>query len=243
MASPTIPASTAGQQTVSGANGTTFVPSKPVGTAAGDLLLAIFYVDANVTTMPTGFTNLYNVNPSGLMRLRVDWKIADGSEGTTLTWSWTGSVWRVGALIRVTGSQASGTPYELNASASNTTSVASTNSSLPSVALAGAATIDDLAIMATAITNDNAPSWAAQSTWTLQFNSADDIGIVKQTLASGAAAPASSHVTITDSNAVAGPGASIVLSVKSPAAGGFDPSVVPWSIQAADATQVALVEF
>jgi hypothetical protein len=219
MTSPTIAAGTSGQQSVSGANGTTFAPTLPVGTVAGDLLVAIFYTDAAGTvTMPTGFTNLYNVNPSGAMHLRVDWKIAVGSDATS--WSWTGSVWRVGALLRITGAQSSGTPYERNNSASNTTSVASTNSSLPSVAATGAATIDDLAIMATAITNDNAPTWSAPSTWTLQWNSSDDVGIVKQTLASGAAAPASTHVTISDSNAVAGPGASVVLFIKSPAAGG-----------------------
>lgn len=244
MASPTIPAGTSGQQSVSGANAASFVPSKPVGTAVGDVLVAIFYTDATGTvTMPTGFTNLYNVNPSGSMHLRLDWKIADGTEGTTLTWSWTGSVWRVGALLRATGTQTSGTPYERNNSASNTTSVASTNSSLPSVALTGSATIDDLAILATAITNDNAPTWSAPSTWTLQWNSADDVGIVTQALASGAAAPASTHVTISDSNAVAGPGASVILAIMSPAAGGFDPSVVPWAIPLTETIQTAVVEF
>jgi len=221
-------------QTVPGANGTSFVPSKPVGTAAGDLLVAIFYVDANVTTMPTGFTNLYAVNPSGAMRLRVDWKIADGTEGTTLTWSWTGSVWRVGALLRITGAQTSGTPYENNNSAQNTTSVASTNSSLPSVALTGAASVDDLAILATAVTNDNAPTWTAPSTWTIQWNSGDDVGIAKQTLASGAAAPTSTHVTISDSNAVAGPGASVILAIKSPSGGGSPQTVTPNAIATAE---------
>ena len=229
-------------QTVAGANATTFAPTLPVGTVAGDLLVALWYTDATGTvTMPTGFTNLYNVNPSGSMHLRVDWKIAVGSDATS--WSWTGSVWRVGALLRITGAQSSGTPYENNASAQNTTSVAGTNSSLPSVALTGAATIDDLAIMATAVTNDNAPTWSAPSTWTIQWNSADDIGIAKQTLASGAAAPASTHVTIADSNVSPGPGGTVVLAIKSPSAGGFDPSVVPWAVPLTETVQASLVDF
>jgi hypothetical protein len=220
-------------QTVAGANGTTFAPTLPVGTVAGDLLVAIFYTDAAGTvTMPSGFTNLYNVNPSGSMHLRVDWKIAVGSDATS--WSWTGSVWRVGALLRITGAQSSGTPYENNASAQNTTSVASTNSSLPSVALTGAASVDDLALIATAVTNDNAPTWSAPSTWTIQWNSGDDIGIAKQTLASGAAAPASTHVTISDSNAVAGPGGTVILAIKSPSGAPSPQTVTPGFISTAE---------
>lgn len=226
MASPVIPSGTNGVQSVSGANGTTFAPTLPVGTAAGDLLIAMFYTDATGTvTMPSGFANLYNINPSGAMHLRVDWKIAAGSDATS--WSWTGSVWRVGSLIRMTGTASSGTPYENNASASNTTSAANNNASLPNVALTGAATIDDLALMATSISNDASPTWSAQSTWTLVVSSGDDIGIVKQTLASGVGAPATSHVTIADTNAIPGPGASAVLAAMSPAAGGLPPGLGP----------------
>lgn len=231
MAAPVIPAGTSGTQSVSGATGTTFAPTLPVGTAAGDLLVAMFYTDATgVVTMPSGFANLFNLAPSGTLHLRVDWKVAVGSDATS--WSWTGSVWRVGALLRFTGSETAGTPYENQASATNTNSVAGTNTSLPSAALSAAATIDDLAIMATAISNDNAPTWSAQTGWTLQLNTGDDIGIVKQTLLSGAAAPASSHVTISDSNVSPGPGATAVLAVKSPAAGGpadpFPAAYRPW---------------
>lgn len=206
-------------QTVSGANGTTFAPTLPVGTSAGDLLLGIWYTDAaGAITLPSGFTNLFNVAPSGTLHLRVDWKLAVGSDATS--WSWSGSTWRVGGLIRATGNQSSGTPYENQASGSNTNSVASNNTSLPSAALSGAASVDDLAIMATAVSNDNSPSWSAPAGWTIQLNSGDDIGIAKQTLASGAAAPASAHVTISDTNAIAGPGGTVILAIKSPAAGG-----------------------
>jgi len=210
-------------QSVSGANGTTFVPSKPTGTAAGDNLYAIWYTDATGTvTMPTGFTNLFNVTPSGTMHARIDWKIADGTEGSTLTWSWTGSVWRVGALIRVTGAQTTGTPFENNAQGTNTTSVANNSASLPNVALTGAATQDDLALLATMLSNDNAPTWSAPSGWTIQWNSGDDVGIIKQALTSGAAAPATTHVVISDNNANTGPGASLVLAVKAAAAAAQD---------------------
>lgn len=222
MTAPVIPSGTNGMQNVTGSSAASFVPTKPVGLAAADLLLAIWYTDATGTvTMPSGFTNLFNINPSGSMHFRTDWKIADSTDAaaTNFTWSWTGSVWRVGALLRVTGGPSSGTPYENQNSASNTNSVASNNASLPSVALTGAATVDDLAILATAISNDNSPTWSAPTGWTLQWNSSDDVAIIKQTLTSGTAAPASTHATISDSNAVPGPGASIVLSIKAAPAG------------------------
>lgn len=246
MTSPIIPAGASGTQSVAGGNGTTFAPTKPTGTASGDELYAMFFVDTgNAVTMPTGFANLYNLNPSGTMHLRVDWKIADGTEGTTLSWSWTGSVWRVGALIRVTGGVTSGTPHENQASATNTTSQASNNATLPSIALTGAASVDDLALLVSAISLDNAPAWSAPSGWTIQFNSGDDIGIIKQTLASGAAAPASTHVTVSDSNVSVGPGASAVLAVMSPSGGGggFDPSTVPWTIETPPVAALAVLGF
>jgi hypothetical protein len=222
VTSPGLLTTTSGMQVVTGGNGTTFVPTKPVGLAVGDLLIAAFYTDATGTvTMPSGFTNRFNVNPSGAMHLRVDWKVADSGDvaATNFTWSWTGSVWRVGCLLRVTGA-ATTTPFENDTSAQNTTSVAGTNSSLPNAALTGAATVDDLVLLITSITNNNSPTWSAPSTWTLQWNSADDVGIAKQNLASGGAAPSSTHVTVADSNVSPGPGATIVLAIKSPSGGG-----------------------
>lgn len=224
MTSPSRQASTAGLQTVAGASAASFVPSKPTANASGKTLLAVYYLEtAAAITMPSGFANALDVSMTGASpnsRMRVDWKIADGSEGTTLTWSWTGSVWRLGGLFCIDGAQTTGTPVELG-NTNNNANVTS-NTSPPNVALTGNASVDDFVILAGCNGNDNTQAWSAPATWTLEFNSVDDLGIASIAQAVGAA-PATNHVVLSGTTASPGNVGSVVIAVKSPAsaAAGF----------------------
>lgn len=235
MASPTVPAGTGGEQNVSGASAATFVPSKPTGTVSGNVLLAIYYLEATTAiTMPTGFTSVLDVQfkatgHASTSRVRVDWKIADGSEGATLSWSWTGSQWRVGTLICCQGTATSGTPVEQANSNTNNggTAVLDTSASSPTVALAGNTTVDGLLFLASANSDSNTPTWAAPASWTLRDNSSDDIGVASIAQASGGA-PAATRLTATDPG-VLNPGnaGAFIVSVMSPSGAAAASLVMP----------------
>ena len=228
MASPTIPAGTGGLQSVSGASATTFVPSKPTSTTSGNVLVAMYYTEATgAITMPTGFTNVVDKLTSGVgssnpNHTRIDCKIADGTEGSTLTWSWTGSAWRHGVLICCQGTATSGTAWQLANSAGATNTNVTTP---PDVALTGNATVDALVLLISTAWSD-ATSWSAPTGWTLRYNGAGDVmGVISVAQASGGA-PAATHVTATGT--AAGPSASAVIAIMSPAGGGSSAQYYPF---------------
>ncbi len=84
-------------------NGTTATFDTPAGTVAGDLLLASLCSDSahNVTTPPTGWTQLTNntVAQSGYSSY---WKIADGTEGSTITFTFDASESGAGIMANYT---------------------------------------------------------------------------------------------------------------------------------------------
>lgn len=219
MTSPAIPAGTSGVQSIGGGSGTTFVPTKPVGLAAGDTLVAAFHIESSATiTAPSGFTNLVDTtnsaasNPS---RLVMYGKIADSTDAaaTNFSWSWTGAAWRVGALIRLTGTVTSGTFAEGTNSSDNGDANSTTG---PNVALTGNTTGDDMCIMASDYWGNGA-TWSAASGWTITYNSGDNAGIQHQAQASGGA-PAATHVTRSDAGSTNS--ATAVTAIMSTAAGG-----------------------
>lgn len=99
MAFPTVGTSNSGN---SGANATAHTVTLPTSIASGDLLIVAFCHDdagatvtASVTTPASGWTTLVNnlvANALGTVgRLSVFARIADGTEGTTITVTTTGS--------------------------------------------------------------------------------------------------------------------------------------------------------
>lgn len=214
MTSPSRQAGTAGMQIISGGSGASFVPSKPTASAAGKLLLATYYLEATgAVTPPTGFTNKIDLTV-GVGRVRVDYKHADGSEGATLTWSWTGSQWRMGCLFCVENAQTTGDPIELQV-----TSTAAAGNQPPNVALSGNATIDDWILLLAANPSNGSGNWAAPGTggWVLEQNFAGDDFAVASVAQAVGGAPATAHIQspTTGVSSVA----SVILAVKSPAAG------------------------
>jgi hypothetical protein len=75
----------------SGANSSSAAMTKPAGTAAGDLLLAVITVNDQTVTAPSGWTLLYNAPSLDLgarpWRTLVYWRLAGGSEAATYTWT------------------------------------------------------------------------------------------------------------------------------------------------------------
>lgn len=106
---------------------TNHVISLPSGISSGNLLLAMWGVDdATDGTWPTGWTEIVATTlPSNTGRLEVAYRIADGTEGTTITVT---SISKTSSHItyRITGY--SGTPQT-----GTTASGTSTNANPPSV--------------------------------------------------------------------------------------------------------------
>lgn len=220
MTSPSRQAGTAGLQSVAGASAASFVPSKPTASASLKTLVAIYYLEASgAITMPTGFANVVDLaataTSGAFARMRIDWKIADGSEGATLTWSWSGAQWRQGLLFCIDNAQTTGTPTELSASSSNNGAALAT---VPTnVALTGNATVDDFVLLASFDAgNGVSDSWAAAATWALEQGVAHDDMACQSIAQVSGGAPATSRVTLTSGgNNTVG---SVIVAVKSPAA-------------------------
>lgn len=214
MTSPTV----RNKSTVTGGNGTTFAPTIPTGTQAGDVLLAAFLVGgAAAVTAASSFTDTIVQAATGgtaSIQLVMGWKIAVGSDPTP-SWSWTGSLWRVGGLLAIQGAQSTGTPVEL----SHSTNGGST-AQPPNDALTGNASVDDLVFMA--CIQWNGGTWAAPAGgWALEWNSGDDIGMASIAQAAGGA-PATTHLTITPSPQ-ADSSATGIIAIKAAAA----PTILP----------------
>ena len=80
----------------------------PSGTVAGDLLIAAAATDGNTvsTLSPYASWNLSQLDvfdSSGEVTFGVWWKIADGTEGSQLNYSWTGGEQAYGWIMRFTG--------------------------------------------------------------------------------------------------------------------------------------------
>jgi hypothetical protein len=197
--------------TVAGAAATSFAPAKPSGTAAGDVLLALFYTEQIGTiTPPTGFTSRADITatPSTSIRLVAYTKVADGSEGATLSWTWTGSLWRVGALMRITGADT--TQPDVAAATSNNGNANGTNP--PTVAVT---TATDGALCYLIGGNGNGGTWTVpDGTWTLVYNSGDDAGIARKAISPAGATGSVQMKGMTVSNSVA----SVLIAIRPAAA-------------------------
>lgn len=82
---PVVAATTSSAKTA--ATGTTHTVSLPSGIQAGDLLL-VFWVDADVASTvatPSGWTELFNMVGTADQRRYAMYRVADGSEGATVT--------------------------------------------------------------------------------------------------------------------------------------------------------------
>ena len=173
MAVPVLEASTALGETLSAS----CVLSVPAGTVAGDVLVAGFYAEEASITAPAGWTVVESAvdtaaAPNSTVSGHVYVRVATGSEPSTYTWSWSGSDYHGGAMLRVSGvdtadivnasrsrtRQAGGTGADENAATSNTISI-------PALTTDAADCLGVAFIFSWAVTSDTATAtgWTAGS--------------------------------------------------------------------------------
>lgn len=128
--------------TGNGSSGTSYAVPLPAGIAAGDLLVIIVGVNATATlTTPSGWTQLANAF-SGTQRLAVYYKIASGSEGSTVSVtasasaSWATNSYRIS---NYQGTPEAGTPATGSSTAPNPPSLSPSWGSAKTLWIAAAA--------------------------------------------------------------------------------------------------------
>lgn len=87
----------------------------PSGVAADDIVVAIIHIEGLQTvTAPSGFTETLG-SPASYSndRLRTYWKRATGSDAGTYDFTFSSSVYHIGAAIRVSGCVDSGNPFDV----------------------------------------------------------------------------------------------------------------------------------
>jgi hypothetical protein len=108
MAFPTI-ATTATDGQAS--NTTTHVFDLPAGVVSGDLLIMIASFNQNPsTTWPAGWTQLFSTNAAGDIKHEARYRIADGTEGATITITTGASIQSSSVALRITGHAGAGMP-------------------------------------------------------------------------------------------------------------------------------------
>jgi hypothetical protein len=140
--------------------GTSVVISKPTGTVDNDVMIAVIYLESSaVVTPPSGWTEfasgdlMADTNPH---KGYAYWKRA-ASEGSSYTWSWTGSAWKAGTINAYSGCETSGNPYDVlnsnvvHTSQTSTATVSTTTTVANTVLVWGA-------------TNYNAGTWTMPTT-------------------------------------------------------------------------------
>ena len=131
MAAPALQTSTS----LTGGNGTSAVVTLPASIAANDIIIVSIYKEnTNAVTPPAGYAEIgtapTTTAPQGQYTF---WYRAAGGESGTVTFSWTGNVFRAAAAHRISGCITSGNPYEgALATNSSNSNVATLNVSLAS---------------------------------------------------------------------------------------------------------------
>lgn len=112
MASPTY----GSVNPLAGGSGTTAAIPVPTGTANNELVLCSLYVETdNTITKPSGFFQaaVAENNTSGEnFRLYLFWKRCTGTDSGTYDFTWTGSAWKSGTAIRISGADTTGDPFD-----------------------------------------------------------------------------------------------------------------------------------
>lgn len=88
----------------------------PLGVEADDILIAVVYKENNAIVTPAaGFAEIPPVvftTGSQDQYVHLFWKRATTTDSGTYSFSWSGSPWRTGAVIRISGCKTTGAPFE-----------------------------------------------------------------------------------------------------------------------------------
>jgi hypothetical protein len=116
------------------ASGGALTVSKPAGTADGDLIVVVGYLETDTNTwssVGSGFTEVKNIDNTGLFDLRCWYKWASG-EPASWTWTPTTNAWRTVVVASYSGGSGSGTQPDVSSSAQGDAQLVA-NQTAPSV--------------------------------------------------------------------------------------------------------------
>jgi hypothetical protein len=108
--------------------------SKPAGTADGDLIVVVGYLESDTntwTSVGSGFTEVKNIDNTGLFDLRMWYKWASG-EPASWTWTPNTSAWRTVVVASYSGGSGSGSQPDVSSSAQGDAQLVA-NQTAPSV--------------------------------------------------------------------------------------------------------------
>jgi hypothetical protein len=115
---------------LTGVAGTSAALAIPASPLANDIDIAVMYKELSAGAAPpvtpaAGYSEFVTVTTAD-HTLHAFWKRMAGGESGTATFSWTGSVWREGYIVRYRNCIATGNPYEALATALNNTAAVAT---------------------------------------------------------------------------------------------------------------------
>lgn len=126
------------------ASGGALTVTKPAGTVDGDLIVVVGYLESDTNTwsgIGSGFTEVKNIDNTGLFDVRVWYKWASG-EGASWTWTPNTNAWRTVTAASYSGGSGSGTQPDVSSSAQGD-GVLANSQTAPSVTTT---TTDDLLV-------------------------------------------------------------------------------------------------
>jgi hypothetical protein len=127
------------------AGGTSLICNKPTGTVDGDIMVAVLHLNSGFSAIqvPSGWSLVGNsgADANFTADIYVYWKRAS-SEGTTYTWSWTGSVRATLCVLSYYNCVASGSPIEadVNTEIDNSTDWTNLTHNVPAITTTTAGT-------------------------------------------------------------------------------------------------------
>lgn len=173
----------------------------PASVAAGDIIVAVLFIDGSTVTvsgLPTGFAHAEGspvIQGSGATQhsLNVMWKRATGADTGTYDFTLSGSIYRAGAALRYTGAAATGNPWDSPTSTA-TDPTATTTTPAVNVTTAGP---DRLLIFAGSDWSGGA--WTPPTSFTERMDAGDEVHTAADLVQT--AAGASGNVSATCANA------------------------------------------
>lgn len=117
------------------ATGGALTVTKPAGTVDGDLIVVVGYLETDTNTwsaIGSGFTEVKNIDNTGLFDLRCWYKWASG-EPASWTWTPTTNAWRTVVVASYSGGSGSGTQPDVSSSAQGDAVTPVSNQTAPSV--------------------------------------------------------------------------------------------------------------
>lgn len=110
--------------------------NKPTGTASGDLLVAVLYLENDTNTwssVPSGWTLATSQVNTGLFKIWVYYKWAGGSEPSSYSWTPTTNNWRTAVMAAYSGGSGSGSQPDVSGGSQGDGITPSTDQTAPSV--------------------------------------------------------------------------------------------------------------